>query len=146
MSPRGSFTAVSGVHYNEMDRISSYTTQYLTTENRYPEFPGFPRTANGTLPFRILLWTPVRMSGTLSDALPDMRVGQRLHSRHHLSPNGYEVLRVPLMIDSWDLPVPENGQMASHSRNLSSALLRSDDCMVLSARQTIQSSDRPNGS
>ncbi len=125
MSPRGSFLAVSGVRHDGTGRLSCYTTHYLTTEHRTVEEPGFSRAPDGTSPFISLLQTPARELRRASCAFPGIQVGQ-VPSRHHCHLPGYAVL--------------------ADTRDLSPAFFRSDDCMILSARQIIQSSDRPHGS
>lgn len=120
MSTTGSFLAVSGVRLNGTGRLSCYTTGYLTTENRYPDDPGFSRTPDGTLPFISLLQTPTRKLRMASDAFPDMQVGQ-VHSRHYHFPTGYEAIPNPPMPAIPDPRVPENGQTVPPPRNLSTA-------------------------
>lgn len=122
MSPRGSFLAVSGVRHDGTGRLFCYTTHYLTTENRTPEDPVFLRAPDGTSPFIALLQTPAHELRRASCAFPDRQPGQ-VPSPHHCCFPGYAVL--------------------ADTRDLSPAFFRSDDCMVLSERQIIQSSDRP---
>ncbi|MBS1104382.1 hypothetical protein JK202_15495 [Gluconobacter sp. Dm-62] len=74
-----------------------------------------------------------------------MQVAQQHHSQHSLSSNGYEALLASLTSAARNLPVVQNAWTAPTPHHLSPALPWSDDCMSLSARQIIQSSDRPCG-